>query len=55
MGVILRRVEKKKKRKKKENFGLLEGYSQTLLEATCPPHFCIFLFVFVLLFVFLLL
>ena len=29
------------KKKKKENFVLLEGHSQILLEATCPPHFCI--------------
>ena len=29
----------------------MEGHSQILLEATCPPHFCIFFFViFVLLF-----
>ena len=28
--------------RRKKNFVLLEGPSQTLLGANCPPHFCIF-------------
>ena len=41
MDIILKQVEKRKKKKK--YFVLLEGPSQILLGATCPPHFCIFL------------
>ncbi len=33
---------KKKNKQKKKYFVLLEGPSQTLLWANCPPHFCIF-------------
>ena len=55
-GYNFKTSEKKKREKKRENFVLLEGHSQILLEATCPPHFSIFfLVVFVLVFVCLLL
>ena len=38
-------LKEEKEKEKKENFVLLEGHSQTLLEVTCPPHFCMFFFI----------
>ena len=51
MDIILKQVEKEKK-KKKENFVLLEGHSQILLEAACPQHFCIFFLLYLFCFLF---